>query len=109
MRDNFIFTEIPEERHEDCEETLRKRFSEKKNHMYDMFFVRHKRLVGKYREYSDPPTPRIYIVAKISFSKKREQVRLRALCRLKGPRFWVNEQFPGEVEERRRKLYPIMG
>lgn len=71
-----------------------------------MSFLRVKRLVGKYREYSDPP--QIYIVAKFSFSKEREQVRLRALCRLKGPRIWVNEQFPGEVEERRRKLYPIM-
>lgn len=74
MRDNFIFTEIPEERHEDCEETLRKRFSEKINRMYDMFFVRHKRLVGKYREYSDPPPPPEYILwPKSPFQKKENK------------------------------------
>lgn len=73
MRDNFIFIEIPEERHEDCEETLRTRFSEKKNHMYDMSFVRVKRLVGKYREYSDPLPPEYILWPNSPFQKKENK------------------------------------
>jgi hypothetical protein len=48
------------------------------------------------------------IVAKFSFFKDCEYVRGRALLKLKGTNIWVNERFPPEVEDKRRKLYPMM-
>ena len=48
------------------------------------------------------------IVAKVSYFKDREYIRLNASKRLKGSQIYVNEQFPPEIEEKRRKLYPIL-
>ena len=104
MRDNLIFCGIEEDRHEDCEEKLRDFLQRKLRIDYSVSFERVHRL-GKYREYAEKPRN---IVAKFSFFKDREHVRRLAPRRLKGSRYWINEQYPAEIEERRKKLYPVM-
>lgn len=47
------------------------------------------------------------IVAKFSYFKDREYIRINAAKRLKGSRVYANEQFPPEIEEKMRKLYPV--
>ena len=89
MRDNLIFSGIPENRNEDCEAVLQD-FLDRKLNIQDISFEKVHRM-GKYREYSEKPR---IIVAKFSFYKDREKVRTRALRKLKGSRIWVNEQFP---------------
>ena len=48
------------------------------------------------------------IVAKFSYFKDREYIRINAVRKLHGTRIWVNEQFPPEIENNRKKLYPVM-
>lgn len=48
------------------------------------------------------------IVAKFTFFKDREFTRTRAPRKLNGSRVWINEQYPPEIEDKRKKLYPIM-
>lgn len=59
--------------------------------------------MGKWNEFSVHP---IKIVAKFSYFKDREYIRINAAKRLKGSKVYANEQFPPEIEEKRRKLYP---
>ena len=47
------------------------------------------------------------IVAKFSYRADLEAV-LKNAYRLKGKRFGINEQFPKEIENRRKALYPVM-
>ena len=47
-------------------------------------------------------------MAKVSYFKDREYIRLNASKRLKGSQIYVTEQFPPEIEEKRRKLYPVL-
>lgn len=47
------------------------------------------------------------IVAKFSYFKDGEYIRINAAKRLKGSKVYANEQFPPEIEEKRRKLYPV--
>ena len=54
---------------------------------------------------SQRPRP---IVAKFSTYKDRELVRRQAPKTLKGTDYWIQEQFPPEIEQRRKVLYPIM-
>ncbi|XP_062577804.1 uncharacterized protein LOC134239653 [Saccostrea cucullata] len=104
MRDNLVFTGIPEYRDENCEEVLQY-FLKTKLKIYDEIPLERVHRLGKPDEYRTKPRN---IVAKFSFYKDREFVRKRAPLRLKGSNIWVNEQFPPEVEEKRRKLYPVM-
>jgi hypothetical protein len=46
-------------------------------------------------------------VAKFSNYKHREMVRKAAFAELKGTHFYVNEQFPKEIEDKRKLLYPV--
>lgn len=61
--------------------------------------------MGKPDEFRTKPRN---IIAKFSFFKDREFVRRRAPQKLKNTNIWVNEQFPPEIEERRKKLYPVL-
>lgn len=60
--------------------------------------------MGKWNEFSVHPRK---IVAKFSYFKDREYIRINAAKRLKGSKVYANEQFPPEIEEKRRKLYPV--
>jgi hypothetical protein len=105
MRDNLVFCGIHEERDEDdCEQVVRKFLRDKLKITDDISFERVHR-IGKPNEFSVKPRN---IVAKFSFYKDRELVRRRAPMKLKGSNIWVNEQFPPEIEEKRRKLYPAL-
>ena len=63
--------------------------------------------VGRKNANRDSRRPRP-IVAKFSTYKDRELVRKQAPKTLKGSNFWVQEQFPPEIEQRRKALYPVM-
>jgi hypothetical protein len=47
------------------------------------------------------------IIARVLYYSDLDKVK-KAGRNLRGTHFGVNEQFPPEIEERRRKLYPIM-
>lgn len=104
MRDNLIFSGIPEERHEDTEAVLQEFIQKKYKLDYEVPFERVHRM-GKWKEYSSHPRN---IVAKFTYFKDRELIRTRAPQKLHKSNVWVNEQFPPEIEEKRRKLYPVL-
>lgn len=104
MRDNLLFSGIPEERHEDTEAVLQEFIQKKYKLDYEVPFERVHRM-GKWKEYSSQPRN---IVAKFTYFKDREFIRTRAPQKLHKSNVWVNEQFPPEIEERRRKLYPVL-
>ena len=54
--------------------------------------------------YNIPPRP---IVARFIYWRDLEMVK-KAEKQMKGKLFGVNEQYPSEIEDRRRKLYPII-
>lgn len=47
------------------------------------------------------------IVARFIHHKDLELVR-DSSSKLRGSSYWINEQFPAEIEDRRRKLYPVL-
>lgn len=104
MRDNLVFSGIHEERGENTEEILQEFIKRKFRIDYDVSFERVHRM-GRWSEHNLYPRN---IVAKFTYFKERELIRTRAPQKLKGSNVWVNEQFPPEIEERRKKLYPIM-
>nr|XP_022331758.1 uncharacterized protein LOC111129597 [Crassostrea virginica] len=104
MRDNLVFTGIPEERDEDTEALIQNLIQRKYKPDYQISFERVHRL-GKPNDFSERPRN---IVAKFSYFKDREYIRLNAARKLHGTRIWVNEQFPPEIENNRKKLYPVM-
>lgn len=109
MRDNLVFTNIPEHiqdhsgrRYEDTE-TVLTTFIQDKLQITDLKFERVHRVPDS-KQRKDKPRP---IVAKFSLFKEREAVR-KSGYKLKGTTFGIHEQFPEEVEAKRRELYPIM-
>lgn len=104
MRDNLVFTGIQEDDREDTEEVLQAFLKRKFKLDYEVQFERVHR-VGKYNEFSEYPRN---IVAKFTYFKDREFIRTSAPKKLRGTRFYVNEQFPPEIEQKRKKLYPVM-
>ena len=104
MRENLIFTGIhdPGDPKEDTESTLRTFLSDEMNIHYEIPFDRVHRL-GKYESTKSRP-----IIAKFERFRDRERVRLAAPKALQGKDYGVREQFPVEIENKRRVLYPIM-
>lgn len=108
MRENLIFTGIDEDEtdvyNENCEEKLCEFFSSKLNIHDEMPLDRVHRL-GKYKGQQPFPRP---IIAKFHRFRDRERVRFAAPETLKGTKYGVREQFPVEIENKRKVLYPIM-
>lgn len=111
MRDNLIFTNIPENvqhvdgRHFENTEQELNAFLLNKLGLNDVKFERVHRIASKDKNRRDRgPRP---IVAKFTFFKQREEVR-KSGYKLKNTSFGIHEQFPDEVEETRRNLYPIL-
>jgi hypothetical protein len=104
MRDNLIFSGFPEERWEDTEAILQSFLQKKYKLDYEIPFERVHRM-GKWSEFRERPRN---IVAKFTYFKDREFIRKNAARMLKGSRVWVNEQFPPEIEEKRKQLYPVL-
>lgn len=104
MRDNLVFSGIPEQRGEDTEALLQDSLQKKYKLEYEISFERVHRM-GRWNEFNEHPRN---IVAKFTYYKDREFIRTHAAQKLKGSNVWVNEQYPPEIEERRKKLYPVM-
>ncbi|KAL3991234.1 CD59 antigen [Sarotherodon galilaeus] len=117
MRDNLVFSGIPEAAGEDAETTVKIFMTVKhgsgllrvKTHLKlpedtvkNIVFDRVHRL-GPIRAAAGRPRP---IVAKFGHFKQKEHVKSRSR-ELKGTDFSVNDQFPKEILERRRVLFPI--
>lgn len=108
MRENLIFSGIPESElgpneYEDCENLIKSFIREQMHVARDIQFDRVHRL-GRFKRTQRYPRP---IVAKFTYYKDKEEVRKAAPKSLIGTNFSVNEQFPQEIEERRKVLYPI--
>ena len=107
MRENLIFSGIKEPKlprgmYENVEMSLRTFLREEMNIERDIPFDRVHRL-GKYDPEQKYPRP---IVAKFEKFRDKEFVRKSAPATLRGKTFGVNEQFPVEIENKRKLLYP---
>jgi len=110
VRDNLIVTNIPEhlQVNNNCRsfedtETVLSKFIEEELNITNLQFERVHRIPksGSYRKTAKP------IVAKFSFFKDRETVR-RSGWKLQGKDVSIREQFPDDVERKRRELYPLV-
>ena len=107
MRENLIFTGIPEPylpegEYENVEGTLRQFLRDEMDIDRQIAFDRVHRL-GRYDMYKKYPRP---IIAKFERYRDKEAVRKAAPQSLFGKRYGVREQFPPEIEEKRKVLYP---
>ena len=102
MKNNLIFSGIQESELENCEDKVKKFIKEQMKIQNEMHIdVAHR--IGKYVRW-DKPRP---IVARFHYPKERDMVR-SATRELKGTHYGVNEQFPPEVQQKRKTLYPHM-
>ena len=108
MRNNLVFSNIPEadsESNETTETKLREFITEKmkiaKDEVDKIAFERVHRMDIRRRQGNRN------IVAKFHEYKDREYVRKQAKV-LKDTNFYVNEQFPKEIVDKRRRLVPKM-
>jgi hypothetical protein len=105
MRDNLIFYGVPEERNEDCEAKIQDLITVKLSLNTPIQFDRVHR-IGK--SSGSKPRP---IVAKFHEYKAKEIVRQRAYDNkeaLKQQGYGVGAQYPKEIRETRKQLFPIM-
>lgn len=106
MRENLIFSGIPESRNpglevENCEFMIKDFIRTELNIQKEISFDRVHRL-GRYSEFQKYPRP---IIAKFTFFKDKELVRTVAPQCLIGSRYRVKEHFPYEIEDKRKQLY----
>ena len=118
MRDNLVFTGVPEpdppeqsdgyegqsDYRENVENTLINFLNDEMDIQNRIEFHRVHRINIPDRT-DDYPNP---IVAKCVTFKDREYVRIQAPKTLRGKSFGVREQFPKIIEKRRKSLYPEM-
>ena len=101
MKYNLIFSGIPESEYEDSEDKLRQ-------FLYYEMGIEQRLEFGNVHRFGkrvrDRPRP---IIARFLYFSELDMVK-RAGKNLRGTNFGVNEQFPPEIEDKRRKLYPIM-
>ncbi|MGH0157142.1 UNVERIFIED_CONTAM: hypothetical protein FKN15_043799 [Acipenser sinensis] len=107
MRDNLIFKGIKEDKAEDTEAVV-KDFMMKEvkipvDQVQSISFHRVHRLGGNL---TNSTTPRA-IVAKFEHFKQKEMVKNKGR-ELQGTNSGMNDQFPREIMELRKKLYPVM-
>lgn len=105
MRDNIIFTGIPEKQGENPEELvkdfMKTQLKLPNETVNEISFVRVHRL-GRRKDKPSRP-----IVAKLEHYNHKQIIKSRGR-ELKGTNYGVNDQFPREINERRKVLYPIM-
>lgn len=106
MRDNLIFSSILEPIHENPEATIRAFMSEQlklpAETVQSISFHRVHRIQSRNNR-NDRPRP---IVAKFEHFKQKELVQ-RQGKHLKGTDFGLNDQYPKEILQRRKQLFPI--
>ncbi|XP_062615270.1 uncharacterized protein LOC134277008 [Saccostrea cucullata] len=100
MRDNLIFEGIAETQEEDAEDLI-KEFIKTEMNITDKIDFHRVHRMG--RKGGTRPRP---IIAKFVLHKDRERVRRAAPGSLNGKPYGINEQFPKEINDRRKQLYP---
>ncbi|XP_071095443.1 uncharacterized protein [Haliotis cracherodii] len=100
MRDNLIFVGIDETQEEDAEAVLKTFMQEQLKIEQDLVRVHR---MGARRVNDQRPRP---IIVKFGDFKECQHVRQAAFDQLKVEEYYVKEQFPEEIEERRKLLYP---
>ncbi len=106
MRDNLVFSGIPESAEEDPEATVKtfiKTYLKLSEDTVENICFERVHRMGAKKPGAPRPRP---IVAKFGYFKQKEQVKSRGR-ELKGTDFSVNDQFPKEILERRKILFPI--
>ncbi|KAJ8340751.1 hypothetical protein SKAU_G00353840 [Synaphobranchus kaupii] len=103
MRDNLVFTGIPEQTADDPEKAV-KEFMTKQlklptETVNNITFHR----LGPKNTINNRPRP---IIAKFEHYKQKQQVQ-RQGRQLKGTDFGLNDQYPKEIMQRRKQLFPI--
>ena len=106
MRDNLIFSGIPEERQfrekgENCEEVIQNLISTELQ-IPDQISIDCAHRLGRFNPRHAYPHP---IVAKSTYFKDKERVRKAAPKKLRDTNIWVKEQYPQEIELKRKQLY----
>ncbi|KAJ8315564.1 hypothetical protein KUTeg_007714, partial [Tegillarca granosa] len=102
MRHNLVFSGITEEPYPENSELLVKNFI--KNNLDITEEIEFENVHRFGRRLDDRPRQ---IVARFTHFKHRELVR-KSSSKLAGTRFRISEQFPKEIESKRRELYPVM-
>ncbi|MCG8047155.1 MAG: hypothetical protein N0E48_16250, partial [Candidatus Thiodiazotropha endolucinida] len=111
MRDNLVFTGISEvqlsesDEYEDVENTLTEFLNKEMGINRHIGYHRVHR-IGAYDKETANQYPRS-IIAKFEKFKAREYIRSRAKDTLKGKKYGIREQFPRQIEIKRKQLYPI--
>ena len=106
-RSNLNIDNVPEDRNEQPQDTLSKFYNVLERHMgikNAKNFIKIERChrVGPKRDNHTRP-----IIAKFNWYVDRDEVWKRRAS-LRGTQMWMREDFPAEVESRRRKLYPVL-
>ncbi|KAK7907386.1 hypothetical protein WMY93_015998 [Mugilogobius chulae] len=106
MRDNLIFTGIPEKAPEDSESSLKNFMSTQLKLSPDTIQGITFHRVHRFGKRADnKPRP---LIAKFEHFKDKELVKSKGR-ELKGTTFGINEQFPQEINERRKVTSPLVG
>lgn len=101
MKNNLIFTGLHRVLNEDTEELLR-------CFLYHELGIDYKIEFGNVHRFKTPGDNRTApIVARFLYHRDLEYV-LSIANRLKGKPYGIREQFPPEIEQTRKKLYPVM-
>lgn len=108
MRENLIFSGIPEttdyfENGEDCEQTIHE-FIKNELHTEDNIQFDRAHRLGRFSRTQLFPRP---IVVKFTYYKDKERIRQLASKELKDSNYWIKEQYPKEMEDKRKQLYPV--
>lgn len=106
MRDNLLFYGIKEEKDEtdkDCvDKVLNIVEKELKIPHAKQIPIHRAHRMGRYQHTKTRP-----IVAKFAFYPNREEIR-KSAKNLEGTQYSISQQFPREIQERRRQLVPIL-
>ena len=113
-RNNIKFFGISDNEQESPEDTeavlrnfLHKEMKLSKKHLDDIEFERVHRIPTRVREEKINQHPRP-IIAKVSFFKDKQQIKSHIKHLPKGKKFGVADDFPKEVDEIRKELYPVL-
>ena len=104
MRDNLIFYNIDETEKENTDDKIYSLLEEEMGFEKAREKIRIDRSHRMGRMQRDgKPRP---IVVKFNFFKDKEEIRLNAR-KLAGTKIGISEQYPGEIQEIRKRLYPV--
>lgn len=106
MRDNLIFYGIEEEKDESDKDCVGKVLKLVENELKipnaQQIPIHRAHRMGRYQRTKTRP-----IVAKFAFYPNREEIR-KAARNLEGTQYSISQQFPKEIQDRRRQLVPIL-